>query len=134
MTSLAQCPICQSHIEKSADRIPRSEITDVWKDNFNIAVEKYLPEEVVTHYICPNCRLGFFVPASPGDDLMYAQLQKFDWYYEDNKWEFVTASSHMSPSDSVLDVGCGVGRFLDLLKEQGFNKLKWCGNKPKSCR
>lgn len=60
---------------------------------------------------CQGCDLRFFQPASPGDELLYRQLQQFDWYYQESKFEFDIARNLLPPKGSVLEVGAGTGAF-----------------------
>jgi SAM-dependent methyltransferase len=60
---------------------------------------------------CKECSLIWYVGVEPGDGAFYEAMQKQDWYYREDRPEFEFASSHISPQDSVLEVGCGSGAF-----------------------
>ena len=70
-----------------------------------------------------NCQeTGFCLytpPAAAGGGDLYEQLEKFDWYYMKDKWEFSAALELLSPTSSVLEVGVGEGHFLQAAREQG---------------
>ncbi len=60
----------------------------------------------------------FYTPASAaGDESLYLQLQKFPWYYMDQKWEFRYALQLLQKYSRnrrarLLEVGVGRGAFL----------------------
>lgn len=64
-----------------------------------------------TLYRCASCDLGFFAPARAGDEGFYAQLQAHDWYYQEQKPEYLFAKDLVPEHASVLEVGCGKGAF-----------------------
>jgi SAM-dependent methyltransferase len=116
------CPLCAKS-STLVDEIETHAIVNTWSQEFGIDVEQYFCTDRLSLYQCEACSLGFFLPPSPGGREMYEQLQRFDWYYEEEKWEFVAASKMLDDSAEVLDVGCGAGRFLDLLAERSFTRL-----------
>jgi 2-polyprenyl-3-methyl-5-hydroxy-6-metoxy-1,4-benzoquinol methylase len=72
-------------------------------------------------YQCNDTGYRFYHPADlDGDGLFYANLQQRlgDGYYHDWKFENQLAYDFMNPGDRVLDIGCGVGKFLDRAKEK----------------
>ena len=42
----------------------------------------------------------------------------FDWYYVKDKWEYHEAIKRIRPDDEILEVGCGVGHFLEMVRNQ----------------
>lgn len=88
------------------------------------------PHEVTSLLYCHDVGTGlyFYSPSevAGGSDL-YSQLQRFPWYYMDEKWEFnLTLQLLRSlPSGSrVLEIGVGQGAFLE--KDRGAG-LQICG-------
>ena len=71
--------------------------------------------------------LCFYTPASAaGDESLYLQLQKFPWYYMNEKWEFGYALQLLrkySPNrqPKVLEVGVGRGAFLKQAQICGYD-------------
>lgn len=62
---------------------------------------------------CSECSLRFFVPETlTGSGELYAQLEKFDWYYRDEKWEYEVALQDLLGCERILEVGCGSGGFI----------------------
>lgn len=58
-------------------------------------------------------------PAAAGGGALYEQLEKFDWYYMQEKWEFSLALDLLKGGDSVLEVGVGEGHFLRAARNHG---------------
>lgn len=59
----------------------------------------------------------FFLPENiAGSGEFYHSLQKFEWYYQKEKWEFSVARKYVK-SGKLLEVGCGMGFFLDSLEK-----------------
>lgn len=113
------CPLCGTSDVSVIDEIECDLITQSWLREFQIDVQAYLYADSIAHYVCSQCRLGFFSPPSPGGADMYAQLQQFDWYHEASKWEFGYAINEIPTGADVLEVGCGTGNFLELLESIG---------------
>ena len=59
-------------------------------------------------------------PEAAGDASLYGQLEKFDWYYMQEKWEFTQALNLLAGVTSVLEVGVGEGNFLVKARRAGF--------------
>jgi SAM-dependent methyltransferase len=77
--------------------------------------------------------IRYFFPFTPGDDLFYDQLQKFGWYYQSEKEEYEFAS-RFTHDRSVLDIGCGSGRFADIAKAMSYTGLESNRNAAKKGR
>ena len=58
---------------------------------------------------------GLCSPGIVGDEKFYNALQKFQWYYQEEKSEFKFAKEFIKPNDKVLDIGCGKGAFAKLI-------------------
>src|SRR5688500_11458494 len=105
----------------ASDRCPGCGSADV------TVVERVTPEELVRGYAqpwlgvdvsglfkntaapvqlcsCRPCTLKWYAGAPSGDSSFYEQLQKKDWYYQDQKPEFAFASEHIPSRASVLEV------------------------------
>jgi len=66
------------------------------------------------YHRCERSRLEFFLPEeAAGSELLYTELQKFDWYYMREKWEFETAVKDLATCQRILEAGCGTGLFLE---------------------
>jgi len=60
-------------------------------------------------------------PEAAGGAALYEQLEKFDWYYMKEKWEFDLAIKLLKNSKNILEVGVGEGNFLQLARNSGLD-------------
>lgn len=107
----AVCPACRGREITTIDRVSTHDLQGLY-GRAGIDVSRYFaatPEIRLNK--CTACDLGFFAPHCAGDDVFYEQLQKFDWYYQDEKPEYGYARNHVQRRDAVLEVGCGKGAF-----------------------
>lgn len=65
---------------------------------------------------CPACDLRFLTPPLVGTDRLYAALQRFPWYYLEEKAEFSFAARFVADGSSVVEVGCGRAAFAQHLR------------------
>lgn len=101
-------------------QIPSKDIISFYKEELNMDVSAYFKDtQQVSVYQCPATRYKHFYPNQlAGDGAFYEQLQRFDWYYKDWKWDYDQADHFISAGNKVLDIGCGSGKFLKYLKAQ----------------
>lgn len=94
-----------------------------WKNSFNIDISEELhghPE--IYLYQCNETKLKFFVPFDvAGSDKLYKQLQRFEWFYMPDKWEYKVTLDNLSGCSRILEVGCGFGSFISSALKLGFN-------------
>ncbi|MDJ0744588.1 MAG: class I SAM-dependent methyltransferase [Xenococcaceae cyanobacterium MO_167.B27] len=100
------------------------ELIQKWKNNFQIDITQELKNyQEIKLYQCNQTRLKFFFPCDiDGSETLYKQLQKFDWFYLPDKWEYNVALNHLKllNCNSILEVGCGVGFFVKACIDSGF--------------
>jgi len=108
-----------SPITNSANVVIESRILTSWLINeyqqeLNIDVAKYfkyLDEIMVCR--CIDSGYSFYYPFSTaGDGNFYSALEKFPWYYMNDKWEHVEALKYVQKDFKILEIGCGRGGFL----------------------
>ena len=106
-------------------KIHKEYFIDLYKNTLNIDVSNYFNEiEDVFLVKCNESDLIFFYPPSiAGDSIFYEKLQKFDWYYMVDKWEFKEAAKYIQDADFLLEIGSGNGAFLEFLKKDK-NKIE----------
>lgn len=109
------CPLCRSTKTEFKSTLDIATIVRAYRESFGVEIEDFGVDKI-DMYACSECCLTFFYPILAGDECFYRQLAKTNLYYMDNKWEFEQALRDILPSDSVLEVGCGVGNFLKKLK------------------
>jgi SAM-dependent methyltransferase len=71
-----------------------------------------------------SCDLRFFSPTIAGSVEFYTALHANALPYRSNKREFRLAARFLSQSDRVLEVGCGVGAFAELLGIESYTGLE----------
>lgn len=103
--------------------IPVDDLLRDWQAVFGIDISNELRDcREIYLYQCAETKLKFFVPEHlSGSEQLYAQLQKFDWFYMDTKWEFDVALSDLHGCRDVLEVGSGTGAFVQRGINAGFN-------------
>ena len=119
------CPLCAGTTAKEVERIPYSQIwlalADVWKARFTEEViNRHTPSTDTILLECQQCGLQFFAGAVPGDDEFYRELTTTSVaYYSEDRWDFQVAAKVILPNDKVLDIACGSGNFLQIIKAKG---------------
>jgi SAM-dependent methyltransferase len=86
-------------------------------------IERLTPASHTRLWECDNCHLHYFAPAVPGDPEFYRTLSKNCRYYTVKNWDFRTAAARIDARQRVLDVGCGDGKFLELLRQKGITAV-----------
>ncbi|MBK8329577.1 MAG: class I SAM-dependent methyltransferase [Bacteroidetes bacterium] len=110
--------------------ITNGEVNFLFDISKKIIVNSYLVEsnidvnylfkniDVISVYECIDTGYRFFYPFHiAGDGPFYEKLEQISWYYADWKWDYEIAKDFITPNSSVLDIGCGEGKFLNYLKE-----------------
>ena len=77
-------------------------------------------------YNCNDTGYRFYHPDGIwGDGLFYEELQKNNnWYYAKDRWEHRKGIELISDKDKVLEIGCGDGVFLEMLKKKGVQHME----------
>ncbi|MDF1593150.1 MAG: class I SAM-dependent methyltransferase [Desulfobacterales bacterium] len=106
------CPLCSSNRTEITEIISAPELISAYKAYLNIDVRQEISvSSRISFAGCKGCGLSFFSPAPTGSGVFYRQLQKYEWYYLDEKEEYDFARKFLKPTDKVLEVGCGKGAF-----------------------
>jgi 2-polyprenyl-3-methyl-5-hydroxy-6-metoxy-1,4-benzoquinol methylase len=74
---------------------------------------------------CEGCSLVFADPMEPGDNHFYGWICSSRIYYPSSRWEWGPLVERILKMDraKVLDVGCGSGLFLEMIRRCGINGL-----------
>jgi 2-polyprenyl-3-methyl-5-hydroxy-6-metoxy-1,4-benzoquinol methylase len=105
------CPVCSTDAPELIETTHVDKLVDSYRKK-GIDIEPYFRvERRTTLCRCPSCDLRFFSPAPAGDEGFYEQLQVQDWYYQEDKPEYLFAKDLVPEHASVLEVGCGKGAF-----------------------
>jgi len=93
-------------------------IASRWRKELGVDWEPDSSSVKVQYWSDNKSGLCFYTPASAaGEENLYLQLQKFPWYYMEEKWEFKFALHLLrkychNRRPKVLEVGVGRGAFL----------------------
>jgi len=105
-------------------KIKVKDIVYLYSSTFRINVSEYFGN-INELLLCRDNQTDyrFFYPPVHIDSRFYEKFQDFDWYYMDTKWEFTKALSVIPSDAEVLEVGCGKGAFLKILKEKNIKSV-----------
>jgi 2-polyprenyl-3-methyl-5-hydroxy-6-metoxy-1,4-benzoquinol methylase len=117
------CPLCNSQNFELVETISAHEIEYLYKKNFAINIS--LNADKIDYLVCNDCKLGFFNPMATGDEILYEQLQKFDWYYMSVKSEFAIAKKYLPDTGSILEVGAGKAAFSNAVGKNRYLGLEF---------
>lgn len=123
------CGICGSpSLEVTTETFSLEEILQRWEREANVKFTNAVWQEYtqpmspqVTLHRCSQCGFKVFDPPYAGSSDFYACITTSNGScYEADKWEFRQAIKDLSRNRCrrVLDIGCGSGYFLDLLRNR----------------
>ncbi len=118
-------PVTYSENVEEIDKIPAKEIIDLYRNNLQMETGEFFKDiEFVQVLQCKDSGYRFYYPATIfGDANFYEELQKKSFYYNQIHWEHLTAKKYIRQTDSVLEVGCGLGFFLKNLSDSGIQAV-----------
>ncbi len=122
------CVLCGSSNTSKIDHIPKSLLNKAYLKEYDINVLKDIKEDMHLMH-CQNCDLKFFTPCQTGGQEFYKDLQKFDWYYKSDKYEYEYVSNTLiHTDDEVLEIGCGTGTFSNRIRCKNYVGLEFSEN------
>lgn len=97
------------------------EIAGEWHQKMDINVgDQFIHLGKICYWECQETGLRFYSPGeAAGGGSLYSQLEKYDWYYMADKWEFSEALGMLAETSTLLEVGVGEGHFLQAAKQKG---------------
>lgn len=105
-------PLTGSRNVAIVEKIKVADIKKLYSRNLGLKnLNEFNGCEEITLYRCLDSDLIFFYPQITGSHVFYEQLQSFNWYYLDDKSEYLFAENFVKLGNTVLDVGCGRGQF-----------------------
>ncbi len=123
--SCGPCPLCSN---TSATLVAAIEYSRIWhrlESDFRVrfpreVVERHTPVSVARLWQCATCGLQYFSPVVPGDNGFWGVLSAADQaFYHTDKPEFRAVLERIRPGMRVLDVGCGLGTFVQAASQLG---------------
>ncbi len=121
------CPLCKTKDIIKLETINKDKLNSSYKTMTNIDFS-YLLYQSIEFCECKNCKLRFFSPLITGDEKFYNSLQGFEWYYMDEKEEYLEAKKYIKSTDKVLEVGSGKGAFAKHLDTKDYIGLDFSIN------
>jgi SAM-dependent methyltransferase len=126
LMDMVTCPACRLQtFEASGFEVDLNDVLRRWE---KIMGKSFVPEvsshyqhlacQPLTHFRCSTCGFGRFEPVVAGTQAFYEAITANEYYVAD-KWEFQQAIRDLRYEGvgRVLDMGCGSGNFLKLLRE-----------------
>ncbi|HEY9673863.1 MAG TPA: class I SAM-dependent methyltransferase [Waterburya sp.] len=100
-----------------------NQLINDWKKNYNLDITSELKgHQEICLYQCNQTKIKFFAPFNvTGSSKLYEQLQKLDWYYMPDKWEYHVALKDLIDCKQVIEIGAALGDFVKLGIELGLN-------------
>jgi 2-polyprenyl-3-methyl-5-hydroxy-6-metoxy-1,4-benzoquinol methylase len=124
----SNCPVCGNSSEELY-KAGRNKILSSLNSFFGAA---FSPSIIKTDYIirkCNSCTLEFADPLLPGDNEFYEALASHEGYYPHVREEYGIVSAEIAKTKGtnakILDIGCGSGDFLEMLRNEKFTNA--CG-------
>ena len=119
---MAKSPVTLGEQVSTLEVVSRAQILDLYRRELNFNVAPYLPEDIdLTIKRCELTGYRYFDDVRcVGTSEFYKNLYGLDddWAYQDSKWEHRWVAGLDFISGNVLDIGCGEGQFLSLIKGQ----------------
>ena len=125
-----KCPICsfEPTVEYS---LTKKMIKDRLSQHFNVLVPQVM--EIIQEYKiekCNNCSFSFANPQTEGSKSFYDWITVQNNYYPSSRWEYSEVKKQIEEkreSATVFDVGCGDGKFFDILVKDNTTKIRFSG-------
>ena len=117
-----QSPLTASYHTALTDRFDKNDIIGLYRTQLDMDVSAFFSGfDQFYLYRCEETGYRFYHPKGmDGDGAFYANLQQRlgDGYYHDWKFENQLAYDLIEPAHRVLDIGCGIGKFLSRAKDK----------------
>jgi SAM-dependent methyltransferase len=119
-STTTQSPLTGTSNVSIVETLDPTDLIDRWEAAFDIDISSDLAGlQEIRRYRCNDSYLEFYTPPeAAGGGGLYEALQQFDWYYMPNKWEHQIAAQDIREGDSVLEVGCGDGAFVEWISDE----------------
>ena len=104
-------------------KLDPKKISEKWQKSLGVDVGSTFKQlSAIEYWKCPTTGFCWYTPTeAAGEGKLYAQLEMFEWYYMQDKWEFSAALDMLGEASTVLEVGCGEGHFLKTACSSGYS-------------
>ena len=98
------CPICNSNKVEEIEKIFTSDLAKLFKEFVGESIlDEFKGHSEIIFFHCKDCDLSYFHPAITGSEEFYEKLQKNEWYYLEDKYEYGVAAQYISENVRVLN-------------------------------
>lgn len=126
MKNIISCPLCGDTSFLPTNQVfSTRDIVDRWQAEAGMVFEGSVWEGAgetdscdIRLHTCGTCGFSMFQPPLTGSQSFYRGITEKEYYVKE-KWEFFEAVKDIKRHgcQTVLDIGCGSGAFLDMLRE-----------------
>ena len=119
MTDKRNCIVCGGQTTKRFDW-NKSDVARTYSEAFDAEFPETIAVPDYQIRRCDNCTLEFADPMRPGNAEFYGWIASQSRYYPKTRWEWDGVKGLLTEAGtgiSVLEVGCGVGHFLEALSD-----------------
>ncbi len=126
MTKTPVCPLCSNSDGTRVETIRTVDLDRLYEKEAGVSIQKMFHQvDSIDLMKCGQCDLQYFYPLIPGTQEFYEGLQKFDWYYFNDKPEFDLAVQYIKAEDKVLEIGAGKGAFAKKIPSNEYIGLEF---------
>jgi 2-polyprenyl-3-methyl-5-hydroxy-6-metoxy-1,4-benzoquinol methylase len=118
-------PVTGNSPARLVENIPSADIIELYRKEFSVDVARFFRNvDAVGLYECEQTGYRFYHPFNiAGDDKFYEELQVTHKnaglsYYREWAYDHAYAFERIQPGESVLDIGCGSGNFLERIRSK----------------
>lgn len=112
------CPLCGGTRTETLEIIRIRDLDEEYRRQLGVPVLAEFPAgaSTLTMARCRGCGMEFHDPGVAGSASFYAALGKSQQYYSTTRWEFTEVLRRLPDDPDLVDIGCGDGFFLSLVK------------------
>jgi 2-polyprenyl-3-methyl-5-hydroxy-6-metoxy-1,4-benzoquinol methylase len=117
------CPLTGSRNVSRIRTYPVDKLVADWEERFSLDIRgEFEGISEIGMWMSHDTGLLFFVPAhAAGSSRLYAGLQAIEGYYRPNRWEHEFALGCVRAGQRILEVGCGIGAFVEAGRGMGLD-------------
>jgi methionine biosynthesis protein MetW len=119
MLDSIKSPITTSNNIKLKKTLNATDVVKLYHDEIKLDVRDAIGgiNEIQIYQCIESGAYFYYPPQLAGDKKFYSELSHVVPYYIEEKEEYRFALQHIKKTDTVLEIGCGDGHFLELLNK-----------------